>query len=178
MARDLVKEKNYSLTHLAETQLGQKRRELDMDNIPKYFGSSKELFEMATTAENDAFLGMSLMFKLVLLPLTRQLTEIAGNLWARTMMGTRAERVEYLLLHPFHDKKYLLPDKAATPGIHLHAYRPQDVRDLADRGGLGLERALAALREAGVDTVPGTGVKVLSARVPPLVAPAPEQTRG
>ncbi|MFC8680451.1 7,8-didemethyl-8-hydroxy-5-deazariboflavin synthase CofG [Microbacterium ureisolvens] len=62
--------------------------------------------------------------------------------------------------------------KAATPGIHLHAYRPQDVRDLADRGGLGLEGALAALREAGVDTVPGTGVKVLSERVRQLVAPS------
>ena len=61
--------------------------------------------------------------------------------------------------------------KAAAPGIHLHAYRPQDVRDLADRGGHGLDEALAALREAGVDTVPGTGVKVLSERVRALVAP-------
>lgn len=61
--------------------------------------------------------------------------------------------------------------KAAVPGIHLHAYRPQDVRDLADRGGLGLDGALAALREAGVDTVPGTGVKILSERVRALVAP-------
>jgi FO synthase len=61
--------------------------------------------------------------------------------------------------------------KAAAPGIHLHAYRPQDVRDLAVRGGLGLDGALTALREAGVDTVPGTGVKVLSERVRALVAP-------
>ncbi len=61
--------------------------------------------------------------------------------------------------------------KAAAPGIHLHAYRPQDVWDLADRSGLGLAGALRALREAGVDTVPGTGVKVLSERVRALVAP-------
>ncbi|WP_439590981.1 7,8-didemethyl-8-hydroxy-5-deazariboflavin synthase CofG [Microbacterium sp.] len=61
--------------------------------------------------------------------------------------------------------------KVGAPGIHLHAYRPQDVRDLADRGGHGLDGALAALREAGVDTVPGTGVKVLSERVRALVAP-------
>ncbi len=61
--------------------------------------------------------------------------------------------------------------KAAAPGIHLHAYRPQDVRDLADRSGRSLDAALAALREAGVDTVPGTGVKVLSERVRQLVAP-------
>ncbi|WP_314504225.1 7,8-didemethyl-8-hydroxy-5-deazariboflavin synthase CofG [uncultured Microbacterium sp.] len=61
--------------------------------------------------------------------------------------------------------------RAATPAVHLHAYRPQDVRDLADRGGLGLEGALEALRDAGVDTVPGTGVKVLNERVRALIAP-------
>ncbi|MFD4958283.1 7,8-didemethyl-8-hydroxy-5-deazariboflavin synthase CofG [Microbacterium sp. NPDC058389] len=61
--------------------------------------------------------------------------------------------------------------KSGAAGIHLHAYRPQDVRDFADRSGLGLDAALAALREAGVDTVPGTGVKVLSERVRGLVAP-------
>jgi FO synthase len=59
----------------------------------------------------------------------------------------------------------------AAPSLHLHAYRPQDVWDLADRGGLGLHGALTALREAGVDTVPGTGVKILSERVRALVAP-------
>jgi 7,8-didemethyl-8-hydroxy-5-deazariboflavin synthase CofG subunit len=61
--------------------------------------------------------------------------------------------------------------KRGAPGIHVHAYRPADVRDLADRGGLGLDGALAAMRDAGVDTVPGTGVKVLSERVRALVAP-------
>ncbi|BFM25322.1 7,8-didemethyl-8-hydroxy-5-deazariboflavin synthase CofG [Microbacterium sp. che218] len=61
--------------------------------------------------------------------------------------------------------------KRGAPGIHVHAYRPLDVRDLADRGGLGLDGTLAAMREAGVDTVPGTGVKILSERVRALVAP-------
>lgn len=61
--------------------------------------------------------------------------------------------------------------KRGAPGIHVHAYRPLDVRDLADRGGLGLDGALTAMREAGIDTVPGTGVKVLSERVRALVAP-------
>lgn len=61
--------------------------------------------------------------------------------------------------------------KRAAPGIHVHAYRPADVRDLAERGGLGLDGALTAMREAGVDTVPGTGVKILDERVRALVAP-------
>jgi len=61
--------------------------------------------------------------------------------------------------------------KRGAPGIHVHAYRPADVRDLAERAGLGLDGALASMREAGVDTVPGTGVKILSERVRALVAP-------
>ncbi|MBA8815069.1 FO synthase [Microbacterium halimionae] len=61
--------------------------------------------------------------------------------------------------------------KAATPHMHVHAYRPQDVWDFAERSGLTLDDALAALRDAGVDTMPGTGLKVLSERVRELVAP-------
>jgi 7,8-didemethyl-8-hydroxy-5-deazariboflavin synthase CofG subunit len=59
----------------------------------------------------------------------------------------------------------------AEPTLHLHAYRPQDIADLSDRSGRGLEATLEALKDAGVDTVPGTGVKVLSERVRALVAP-------
>ncbi|UIN30297.1 7,8-didemethyl-8-hydroxy-5-deazariboflavin synthase CofG [Microbacterium binotii] len=61
--------------------------------------------------------------------------------------------------------------RAAAPDIHLHAYRPQDVQDLATRNGLTLDEAFAAMRDAGVDTVPGTGVKVLSERIRGLIAP-------
>ena len=61
--------------------------------------------------------------------------------------------------------------KATAPRIHLHAFRPADIDDLATRGGLGLDGALAAMREAGVDTVPGTGVKILDDAIRERVAP-------
>jgi len=61
--------------------------------------------------------------------------------------------------------------RRAGPGLHVHAYRPQDLDDLAGRGGLGLAAALDAVHAAGVGTIPGTGVKVLSERVRRLVAP-------
>ena len=66
--------------------------------------------------------------------------------------------------------------KATRPDLHLHAYRPQDVWDLADRAGIGLTAALAAMKDAGVDTVPGTGVKVLSERVRAEIAPTDLET--
>jgi FO synthase len=97
--------------------------------------------------------------------------EIAADAW---QLGATELCVQGLLPPEEDAGAYLAIARAvktATPQIHLHAYRPQDVRDLADRSGLGLGGALTAMRSAGVGTVPGTGVKVLSERVRGLVAP-------
>ncbi|GAA2747898.1 bifunctional FO biosynthesis protein CofGH [Terrabacter aerolatus] len=51
--------------------------------------------------------------------------------------------------------------KRGAPDIHLHAFRPADVVDGARRTGRSLDEHLRALAAAGVDTVPGTGVKLL-----------------
>jgi len=50
--------------------------------------------------------------------------------------------------------------REAAPDLHLHAFRPADVVDGARRTGRTLREQYAALVAAGVDTVPGTGVKV------------------
>ncbi|GGM62453.1 7,8-didemethyl-8-hydroxy-5-deazariboflavin synthase CofG [Microbacterium saperdae] len=55
--------------------------------------------------------------------------------------------------------------KATSPDLHLHAFRPGDICDHADRMGVTIDDAVRDLREAGVDTIPGTGVKILSERV-------------
>lgn len=49
--------------------------------------------------------------KLQVIPLTKQLTNIAGNLWARSLQGARAERNEWLLLHQYTQHNYICPDK-------------------------------------------------------------------
>jgi DNA polymerase alpha subunit A len=51
------------------------------------------------------------MLHLNILPLTKQLTNIAGNLWFRSLQNARAERNEMFLMHEFRGKKYLCPDK-------------------------------------------------------------------
>jgi FO synthase len=55
------------------------------------------------------------------------------------------------------------------PGLHLHAFRPAELADGAARAGLPLADWLTALREAGVDTVPGTGARILDDRVRALL---------
>jgi hypothetical protein len=69
------------------------------------------------------------MHALEALPLSKQLTNLSGNLWSRTLAGGRAERIgmpptptwgsarradgrtEYLLLHEFQKRKFIVPDK-------------------------------------------------------------------
>ncbi|CAA0840971.1 DNA polymerase alpha catalytic subunit [Striga hermonthica] len=113
-SRDLLKEVSYSLTQLAKTQLNKDRKEITPHDIPQMFQSSELLLELIEYGETDAWLSMELMFHLNVLPLTRQLTKISGNLWHKTLQGARAQRVEYLLLHAFHAKKFIVPDKFSS----------------------------------------------------------------
>ena len=80
-------------------------------DTPQYFHKSQTIVALARHTLNDAQLVQRLMFKLQVLPLTKQLTNIAGNLWSQTMKSNRAGRTEYLLLHEFHRLKFLVPEK-------------------------------------------------------------------
>ena len=110
-AQELLRETTYSLTHLAATQLKTVRREILPADVPAWYQSSSSVAQLAASTLQDAQLVQRLLFKLQILPLTKQLTCIAGNLWSHTMKGNRAERTEYLLLHEFHRLKYLPPEK-------------------------------------------------------------------
>jgi DNA polymerase alpha subunit A len=89
---------------------------------------------MLRHAEMDGYYQATMTFKLMVLPLTKQLTSIAGNLWARTLCGGRAERNEFLLLHEFHGQGYIVPDKPATT---LRQQMMEEQEDAEDGGGGG-----------------------------------------
>jgi len=110
-SKELLKETTYSLTNLAKSQLKTDRVEIEPVDIPQWFQSSQTIVQLAMHTLHDAQLVQRLMFKLQVLPLSKQLTCIAGNLWARTMKGHRAERNDFLLLHEFHQLKYIVPEK-------------------------------------------------------------------
>ncbi|KAI8922812.1 DNA polymerase family B-domain-containing protein [Entophlyctis helioformis] len=143
-AQDLVRAKSYSLTYLAANLLKIERHNIDFEKIPTYFWSGRQLLDMIQHCEFDTFLTYQIMNKLQVLPLTKQLTCLAGNLWSRSLMGARAERNEYLLLHEFHAKKYICPDRTAfgsnTLADQLHD-NDDEHADGAAAGGAGGKKA-------------------------------------
>jgi DNA polymerase alpha subunit A len=110
-AKELLRETTYSLTNLAATQLQTSRVEIEAVDVPQCFGNSKTIVQLALHTLLDAQLVQRLMLHLQILPLTHQLTCVAGNLWSHTLKTNRAERTEYLLLHEFHRLKYIAPEK-------------------------------------------------------------------
>ncbi len=59
----------------------------------------------------------------------------------------------------------------AAPGVHLHAFSPQELVFFAEQDGIGLDVVLERLQAAGLGSVPGTAAEVLSERVRRLLCP-------
>ena len=66
----------------------------------------------------------------------------------------------------------LLTDlQQAAPGLHLHAFSPQELLFFAEQDGLPLDTVLRRLQAAGLGSVPGTAAEVLSEPVRRLICP-------
>jgi FO synthase len=61
--------------------------------------------------------------------------------------------------------------KETAPDIHLHAYSPMEVAHMCDVAGLPPHEVFAALREAGLGSVPGTAAEVLDDGVRQRISP-------
>ncbi|MBD2038966.1 7,8-didemethyl-8-hydroxy-5-deazariboflavin synthase subunit CofH [Leptolyngbya sp. FACHB-321] len=61
--------------------------------------------------------------------------------------------------------------KDKFPRLHLHAFSPQEVQFIAREDGLSYAAVIAALRDAGVDSLPGTAAEVLDDSVRRVLCP-------
>lgn len=61
--------------------------------------------------------------------------------------------------------------KQAAPQLHLHAYSPMEIAHMCDISRLPPAEVLAALREAGLGSVPGTAAEVLHDGVRERISP-------
>ncbi|GBE89232.1 hypothetical protein SCP_1502400 [Sparassis crispa] len=115
-AKGMISSTTWSLTEMCKTHLKSERQDIDPDDTASYFDSGvsspDRLLTFVRHCELDAYYQMVLAAKVQMLRLTRQLTNLAGNSWNKTLNGGRAERNEYILLHEFHRLKYICPDKS------------------------------------------------------------------
>ncbi|KAI0481144.1 hypothetical protein GGR56DRAFT_688668 [Xylariaceae sp. FL0804] len=109
---------SWSLTEMCNLYLAaDTRRDIDNEVALKTWATEKTgLMNYVTHMEADTHFIAALALKTQMLPLTKVLTNLAGNSWARTLTGTRAERNEYILLHEFNRNKYICPDKQFFKG--------------------------------------------------------------
>ncbi|KZS08622.1 DNA polymerase [Daphnia magna] len=114
-AKELIRARSYDLESLCQQVLNLTglRPDLSSDAVKKMYSSSASLIGMVAITMQDAANTLRLMYELNVLPLALQITSIAGNLLSRTLLGGRSERNEYLLLHAFHEKGYIVPDRQA-----------------------------------------------------------------
>ncbi|KAF7370942.1 DNA polymerase [Mycena sanguinolenta] len=114
-AKSMISSTTWSLTEMCKTHLNRYREDIDPDDTASYFDAmvSKpdRMLTFVRHCELDAHYHMAIASKVQILPLTKQLTNLAGNSWNKTLNGGRAERNEYILLHEFHRLKYICPDK-------------------------------------------------------------------
>ena len=61
--------------------------------------------------------------------------------------------------------------KQQFPQLHLHAFSPQEVQFIAREDSLTYTEVIAALRDAGVDSLPGTAAEVLDDEVRRILCP-------
>jgi FO synthase len=55
--------------------------------------------------------------------------------------------------------------KAKVPSIHVHAFSPMEIANGVTKSGLSIREWLTSLREAGLDTIPGTAAEILDDEV-------------
>jgi len=143
--RDILRESNYNLSFLSQKYLGQNLPEMDLPQIINNCDTLTGLSEILELNEFEAFVTFDLMDKLSILQLTKQLTNIAGNIWVKSLQNSRADRCEMLVLHEYKKAKYLLPDKIQNKGEKLDDFLDEN-EDAATKqkgpqysGGLVLE---------------------------------------
>lgn len=61
--------------------------------------------------------------------------------------------------------------KEKCPALHLHAFSPQEVQFIAKEDSLSYAEVIAALRDAGVGSMPGTAAEVLDDQVRRILCP-------
>lgn len=106
---------SWDLAEMYQITCGVDRKPLDINYQSAQFQDDASSLAMAL-GENveNSMITAEVSFRIQLLSLTKQLTNLAGNAWSQTLNGTRAGRNEYILLHEFSKNGFIVPDKESN----------------------------------------------------------------
>lgn len=113
-AKELIRLRTYDLDSLCQHVLKMpenQRIDLEPDEIPKMYEQANDIVKLITYTMQDTAYILKILYDLSIVPLALQITNIAGNIMSKTLLGGRSERNEFLLLHAFVEKGYIVPDK-------------------------------------------------------------------
>lgn len=113
-AMELIRARSFDLDTLCVNILKMRegeRVDVALEDVSRYYENSRDLFQLVSLSMQDASYILKIMCELNVIPLALQITQIAGNVMSRTLLGGRSERNEFLLLHAFTEKNYIVPDK-------------------------------------------------------------------
>ena len=110
--------------------LHEDRQQIDYAEVPNFYSTNDSLMQLIAVTLNDASYCFRIANELQSIPLAIQITTIAGNVASRTFAGGRAERNEFLLLHAFHEKGYVVPDKSFKKGQQQQHFIEQELTNL------------------------------------------------
>jgi cyclic dehypoxanthinyl futalosine synthase len=66
---------------------------------------------------------------------------------------------------------YIRTIRQVSPAIHIHPFSPPEILDMATKEGCTTRDILSALKEEGIDTLPGGGAEILVEAVREQIAP-------
>ncbi|XP_032596491.1 DNA polymerase alpha catalytic subunit isoform X2 [Drosophila grimshawi] len=113
-AEECIRARSYDLQSLCQQVLKlqeSERMDVNADDLLEMYEKGDNITKLISLTMQDASYMLRLMCELNIMPLALQITNICGNTMTRTLQGGRSERNEFLLLHAFHEKNYIAPDK-------------------------------------------------------------------
>nr|4FVM_A Chain A, DNA polymerase alpha catalytic subunit A [Saccharomyces cerevisiae S288C]4FXD_A Chain A, DNA polymerase alpha catalytic subunit A [Saccharomyces cerevisiae S288C]4FXD_B Chain B, DNA polymerase alpha catalytic subunit A [Saccharomyces cerevisiae S288C] len=103
---------SWDLSEMYQVTCEKEHKPLDIDyQNPQYQNDVNSMTMALQENITNCMISAEVSYRIQLLTLTKQLTNLAGNAWAQTLGGTRAGRNEYILLHEFSRNGFIVPDK-------------------------------------------------------------------
>ena len=103
---------SWDLSEMYQVTCQQEHKALDINYQNTQYQTDPNSMTMALQENiTNSMITATISFRIQMLSLTKQLTNLAGNAWSQTLGGTRAGRNEYILLHEFARNGYIVPDK-------------------------------------------------------------------